>query len=130
MKHLLLLVIVLLMGSHTIKTQAESSPIKLSVVKKNKGKIVRSIILAPTSISAYIENKTLHINRSIAPYDISISIYDKNNVLLYQATINPINNLSIDISKWKTGEYSIVLTNQSDLYLIGNFHIEQVIAYN
>ena len=125
MKHLLFLAIMLLIGSHTIEMQAEGSPIKLSVVKKNKGKIVRSINIDPTSILAFIENKTLQISVSAVPYDINISIYDKSNILLHQAIINPINkDLSIDTSKWETGEYFITITYPTDIYLNVFFYIE------
>ena len=106
MKHLLILAM-LLIGNSLAWAQS-SSPIKLSVVRQNKGKIVRSLTLDITSVSAYIENNRVIIHFSFIPNDILITIHDRTGTLVHQEIINSQNeHISIDISKWDKNDYTI-----------------------
>lgn len=83
MKHVYLLLIAFLLGSYSMNSYA-GSPIRLSKKKLNTGKIVRSMPLDVTSISASIENKCIQIELSSIPKEILLSIYDQNGVLVHQ----------------------------------------------
>lgn len=125
MEKILFLTVLLFFGSVTI-TQAKSTPIKLSEVRKNKGTIVRSIPFGIKSISTYLEDKTIQIELFSISSDISISIYDQNNRLIHQETAtSETSRISIDVSDWDIDEeYTIDFTDQTDIGFIGSFRIE------
>ena len=122
MKHLLILAM-LLIGNSLVGAQS-SSPIKLSVVRQNKGKIVRSVTLDISSISAYIENNRVMIDFSFIPNDILITIHDRAGILVHQETVNSQNtHISIDISKWDKNDYTINFIELKEICIIGCFSI-------
>ena len=123
MKHLLILAM-LLIGNSLVWAQS-SSPIKLSVVRQNKGKIVRSVTLDITSVSAYIENNRVMIDFSFIPNDILIAIHDRAGTLVYQETANSQNtHISTDISKWNKNDYTIYFIELKETCVIGCFSIK------
>lgn len=124
MKHVYLLLIAFLLGSYSMNSYA-GSPIRLSKTKLNTGKIVRSIPLDVTSISASIENKCIQIELSSIPKEILLSIYDQNGVLVHQESAKEQNTqISIDTSMWEKGKYTINFTDETDICLVGSFDIE------
>ena len=123
MKHLLILAM-LLIGNSLVWAQS-SSPIKLSVVRQNKGKIVRSVTLDITSVSAYIENNRVMIDFSFIHNDILIAIHDRAGTLVYQETANSQNtHISTDISKWNKNDYTINFIELKGTCIIGCFSIK------
>ncbi len=122
MKHLLLIAMLFIGNSFWAHS---SSPIKLSVVRQNTGKIVKSVTLDITSISANIESNYIQIDFSFIPNDILITIHDQNGALIYQETAYPGNTRrSIDISTWIENDYTISFTDPNNTCIMGQFSIE------
>lgn len=123
MKHLLLIAMLLLGNSLT--WAHKSSPIKLSVVRQNTGKIVRSITFDASSISANIEDNTIQIDFAFIPSDIHILIYDQSGSIIYQKTAYPgTTYISIDISTWTNADYTISFTGLNNIAIIGEFSLK------
>lgn len=123
MKQLLLIAMLLLGNSLT--WAHKSSPIKLSVVRQNTGKIVRSITFDASSISANIEDNTIQIDFSFIPSDIQIVICDQSGSIIYQKTAYPgTTHISIDISTWPNADYTISFTGLNNIAIIGEFSLK------
>ncbi|RHO67807.1 DUF3244 domain-containing protein [Parabacteroides sp. AF48-14] len=105
MKHSLVLAMLLIGTSLT--WAHSSSPIKLSAVRQNTGKIVRSVN-PDRPISAYLEEKNIEIDFWLISNEILISIYDQNGILIYEEVVNSNeSHISIDISNFDKNDYTI-----------------------
>jgi hypothetical protein len=77
-------------------------------------------------IQVFISEQSLQVNLQANQGNLSINIYDEYGAVVYQESVNTSNVqlLSIDITSFGSGSYTIVFINAQNQYLQGDFEID------
>jgi hypothetical protein len=87
-----------------------------------KSNLLRSLI---SPIEAYLESDVIDVDFNSSLGIIDLTIYDEVGNVVYQQSVNTYagQQLSIDISSFNQGQYTIEFVNSQGQYLSGDFTI-------